>query len=243
MNTDNEVKAGFGRYMGRFFNRLVADTKGLEEFKQRPLNKAIAYAPSRMIDSAEELVLRWQKEQGDDIKSAHNRLPIILIAVDRDFTPTGRSEHSFQVTDSPLTVMKSDPKQRAFKVRTVGATHRTQVLIASHDTASAKSIASQLMLFIDAFENRRLTIDHTFSGITEQWVAQVESADTPVMSIPTGIKNLVMLTIDLRIKTTLPMYEAPKLGEANDGKGDPEDPNDLAGYLIYESTTYEQQFL
>lgn len=238
MNYESEVKAAVGRYLGRFFERLVPDTKGLEEYKQRPLSKSILFAPARLIDAAEELLSRYQRENG-----SHNLLPIMIVAVDRSFTPTGRADASFQVSDSPLTVMANDPKQRAFKIRTIGSNYRVQIAIFSHDVAAAKSIAQQLMLFVDALENRRAYVDHTFSGITESWAAHVSMPDNPVMNIQSQLKNLTILSVDMNVKATLPMYEAPKVGEPNDGKGDPSNPDDLAGYLLYESEEHVENFI
>lgn len=238
MNDDKEIKSSFGAYLVRFFDLLVADTKALEEFKSRQVSKAIAFAPARLIDSVDDMLAKWQKFSADGTtKSAHNLLPVMLVAMDKTFTPTGRSGSSYQITDSPFVIMKNDPKERAFKIRTISSDYRAQVVIFSQDVASARSIASQLMLFVDALENRRMSVNHRFSGIDETWIAQVSNPDNPVMNIPNGAKNLTILTVDFTIKTTTPMYSAPALGEPNDGKGDPLNKDDLAGFLLVELVT------
>ena len=67
--------------------------------------------------------------------------------------------------------------------------------------------------------------------------------DNPVMNIQSQLKNLTILSVDMNVKATLPMYEAPKVGEPNDGKGDPSNPDDLAGYLLYESEEHVENFI
>ncbi|NCC41888.1 MAG: hypothetical protein EOM21_21260 [Gammaproteobacteria bacterium] len=52
----------------------------------------------------------------------------------------------------------------------------------------------------------------------------------PASLVPTDHKNLTLLTVDLTIRANVPLYQAPKPGEPNDGQGDPTDPEDPAGY-------------
>ena len=51
-----ELKVGFGHYMGRFFDQLVPTTKPMAEYCRRPFKYAVMLAPARMIDMAEDLL-------------------------------------------------------------------------------------------------------------------------------------------------------------------------------------------
>ena len=88
------------------------------------------------------------------------------------------------------------------------------------------------MLFLDATPNRRFTARYRFAGQDMDWPVQIESPDAPAMNIQTEAKNLTILAIDVTLRPEIPLFDAPKPGEANDGKGTPGDPEDPAGYPV-----------
>jgi hypothetical protein len=243
MSMFDPVKIGFGNYLARFFNdALVADTKALESFKTRPLHKAILMSPSRLIDMVDDMLIKYMKLEKDSPNAVHNDLPVIIFAIDRTFTPTGRSG-AYQVADNPMVTLPNDPKERAFKLKTINEDMRAQVVIFAHDQNSARSIAGQLMLYADALANRNFGCVFRFSGIDDVWSARVESPDNAVMAIPSNAKNLTIMTVDLTIKAVIPIFEAPKETDLHDDKGDPNNPDDLAGWLMVDYDHHKETFL
>ena len=133
------------------------------------------------------------------------------------------------LADRELVTIPTDPKERVFGLRTVSGDIRAQIAIFAHDEPTAKSLASQFLLFLDATQNRRFTATYEFAGQTMDWPVQLETPDAPAMSIPSESTNLTILAIDITLKATVPLFDAPAYGQPNDGQGTPET-DDPAGY-------------
>ena len=224
------VKIGFGNYLGRFFNcGVVPTTKYLTEYAKRPLSKAILWAPGRMVDLAEDMLAAWMRDDSRGDPTSPYTMPIILAALAKDATQsqpdTGKSMASHEYV-----VIDGDPKDRLFLLRTFSADIRAQLAIAAHDEPTARALASQLLLWFEALPNRSFPATYRFAGIDLDWPVQVALPDMPASLVPTDAKNLTLLTLDLTLRANVPLYQAPKPGEPNDGQGDPNDPEDPAGY-------------
>jgi hypothetical protein len=224
------VKIGFGEYMTAFYNSLVPTTKPMQEYVTRGVGKSIAWAPARMIDAAEEMLASWQRNDTDSTDTQPAKLPAIIVAVAKDYTPTGR-DYTRQVAESQLVIIPEDTKERAFGLRAIAADIRAQVVIMAADEPTAKSLAAQFCLFLDAMLNRSFTARYTFAGMDMDWPVQIESPDAPAINVQAESKNVTILAIDLTLKAEIPLFDAPKEGEYNDGKGVPgtEDPS---GYPV-----------
>lgn len=233
------VKAGFGGYMEVFYNSIIPTTKPLNEYIQRGFSKSAVWAPSGMVDAAEDMLAAWQRNDTDSAPTKPAKLPVIIVAVARDYTPTGR-DFTRQVADSMEVIMPGDTKERAFGVRTVAGDIRAQVAIFAADEPTARSIASQFCLFLDAMPNRRFHANYTFAGVTQGWPVQIEAPDSPVISVQTGLKNVVIMAVDLTLKALIPLFDAPNEGEHNDGKGVP-GTDDPAGYPLVIDTIITQE--
>ncbi|AMK75626.1 hypothetical protein [Methylomonas denitrificans] len=224
------VKVGIGEYLSGFYASLVSTTKPMDEYIQRGVARSIAWAPSRMVDSAEEMLAAWQRNDTDSAPTRPPKLPVILVGMDQSYTPTAR-EYGAQIANSEKVIMPNDPKQRLFGLRTVFGDIRVQMVVAAADEPTARSIAAQLMLYMEAVPNRRVGYTTSFAGVSQYWVAMIESTDVPAAAIHTGVKNIVMLAVDITLKAQIPIYDAPKVGEPNDGKGVP-GTDDPAGYPV-----------
>lgn len=234
-----ELKVGFGHYMGRFFDQLVPTTKPMAEYCRRPFKYAVMLAPARMIDMAEDLLAKYlradiQKDFGSSTRP-HN-LPVILVAFARDVTPTGR-DYGRQIANADYMTFPDDEKGRVFKVRTVASDVRVQCAIFASDEPTARSIAAQFLLFVDAVENRRFWVDYEYAGFRVRYPAQLETTEALAPLTPTEANNLTVLAVDLTLKCTIPLISGPREGEPHDGKGIPGDEYDPAGYPIVEQMT------
>lgn len=224
-----QVKAAFGEYIGRYYQSVVPTTKPLEEFKVRGLAQCIAWAPSRMVDAAQDMLALW-------LRAEHNKptkppaLPSIIVAIAKDYTPSGR-DYTRQVADRQVAIIPGDPKERLFGIRAIAGDVRAQVAIFATDEPTARSLAAQLLLFMDATENRRFTAKYHFAGVETLWSVQIETPENPAMSIPSDAKNLTILAVDVTLRAQIPLFDAPGTGEPNDGKGTP-GTDDPAGYPL-----------
>jgi len=224
------VKVAFGQYMGRFYAGIQATTLPLKRYITRGLARSIVWAPSRMVDAAEEMHDQWLRAERDGVATRPQDLPVIIVAMARDYTPTGR-DYTHQVADPQWVMLPDDPKERRFKLRTIAGDIRIQIAIFASDEPSARSLAAQWLLFVDSTDNRRFMAEQTFAGIKTRWPVQIESPEAPVMSIASEAKNLTILAVDLTLHASLPLFDAPAPGDPNDGKGIP-GTDDPAGYPL-----------
>jgi len=224
------VKAAFGQFMGRYYASLTATTKPLGGFVARGLDKSIAWAPARMVDAAEDMLSLWMRADTTGAPTQPPEMPVILVAMARDYTPTGR-DYARQVADRQMVVIPGDPKQRMFGLRAVSGDIPAQVVIFATDEPSARSLASQLLLFMDATPNRRFVARHRFAGQDMDWPVQLETPDVPAVSVPNDARNLSILAVNLTLRAQIPLFDAPKAGQPNDGKGTP-GTDDPAGYPV-----------
>jgi len=222
------VKAAFGQFMTRYYAGLVPTTKPLEGYVARGAAKSIVWAPARMIDLAEEMLSLYLRSDIDQAATKPPELPAIIVAMAKDYTPTGR-EYTRQVADSMMVTIPGDEKDRIFGLRAVAGDIRAQVAVFATDEPSAHSLVAQFLLFLDATPNRRFTASYHFAGQDMSWPVQIESPENPAMSIQTDAKNLTILAIDLTLRAEIPLFDAPAAGEPNDGQGTP-GTDDPAGY-------------
>lgn len=224
------VKAGFGEFLRDFYAEVVPTTRPLVEFVERGFPYCVAWAPTRMVDTAEEMLSQWQRNDTHEGATRPPKLPVILVAVAKDWVPAGR-EFTTQVADPVSVTFPHDPKRRLFRMRTAAGDVRAQVVIFASDEPTAKSLAAQFALYLDSPSRRRFPAAYPFAGLEHAFPAQVEAPDNPASSIDTGSQNLTVLAVDLTLKCTVPIFMAPKAGEPNDGKGTP-GTDDPAGYPL-----------
>ena len=224
------VKAAFGEFMGRFYASLVPTTKPMESYVQRGLAKSIAWAPGRMVDAVEEMLSLWMRSDIENATTKPPAMPAIMVAMSKDYMPTGR-DYTRQVADREMVIIPSDPKERMFGLRAAAGDIRAQVAIFATDEPTARSIASQFLLFLDATPNRRFEARYIFAGQNMGWPVQIEAPDIPAQSIASEAKNLTILAIDLTLRAEIPFFDAPAVGQPNDGKGIP-GTDDPAGYPV-----------
>lgn len=225
------VRIGFGGFMGSFYASLVPTTPALQRFVDRGLKKAIMWAPSRMVDSAEEMLSAWQKNDTNSAPTTPPEMPVILVAMAKDYMAAGR-DFTRQVADSFPVVIPGDDKERVFGLRVAAGDIRAQIAIFSHESGTASSIASQFLMYLDTVHGRRFAARFTHAGVQSDWPVQVETPDVPFSNIQTDNKNITILVGDITLKASIPFYDAPKAGQPSDGQGTPGDSADPAGYPV-----------
>jgi hypothetical protein len=227
----NPVKIGFGEFMTAFYGSLVPTTRAMHEYCVRGVAKSIQWAPGRMVDKAEEMLDSWRRNDTDSAPTQPAELPVMVVAIADDYTPTGR-DFTRQVSESLSVMLPDDTKERVFGLRTIAADLRAQIVIFAADEPTARSIASQFALFLDVPANRRYTATYPFAGFDHEFPVQIESPDAPAINVPVdGVKNVKILALDITLKAEVPLFDAPKDGDPNDGQGTP-GTDDPAGYPV-----------
>jgi hypothetical protein len=224
------VKAGFGQYMARFYGELIATTRPLEEFVLRGVGKSVMWAPARMVDAAEDMLSLYARDDLDEGPTKPFAMPIMFVAMAKDYVPSGR-DFTRQLADTVDIALPGDDKNRVFGLRSVAADIRAQVVVAAMDEPTARSLAAQFVLYLDSTDGRRFSAPFTFAGEALDWPVVIENPDVQAIQVPTEAKNLTMLAIDLTLRATVPLIDAPKPGDANDGQGVP-GTADPAGYPV-----------
>ncbi len=123
------VKAAFGEYMGGFDASISANHQGIVgEVRHARLAKSVVWAPSRMIDAAEDMLSSWQRNDTDSTATKPANMPVIIVAMAKDYTPTGR-DFTRQVAESVMVMIPGDDRRSAFSAfyRPVAGDIRAQV--------------------------------------------------------------------------------------------------------------------
>jgi hypothetical protein len=219
-NFTDPIKIGFGQYLHRFHQGLVAATPALSEYVARPFSKAAVWAPGRMIDQVEEMLGSWRKNDNGGEPQPRPYLPVMIAAMSKDYMPAP-PEFSRVVPDDTYITLPEDTKGRVFKLRMVVADVRTQVAIIAQEEPTARAIALQLDLFCKSTENRRFYAPFTLAGMKEGWPVTLEMPELQAIANPQAdTKNMTILTVDIQMRATVPLLRSPGPGEPNDGKGE-----------------------
>lgn len=218
-NFTDPIKIGFGLYLHRFHQDLIASTPAMQEFAARPFSQCAVWAPARMIDQVEEMIASWRKNDNADDARPRPYLPVMIAAMSKDYMPAP-PEFSRVVPEDTFITLPEDPLERLFKLRMVTADVRIQVAIIAQEEATARSIALQLDLFAKTTENRRFYAPFTLAGFSEGWPVTLEMPELQGIANPPGEnKNMTILTVDIQARATVPLLRAPGPGEPHDGKG------------------------
>ena len=210
------VKAAFSGYMTRWYNGSVyGDTPAVKEFLQRGLARSMMWAPARMVDAAEDMLAAYRKNENGP-KGANSLLPVVLVAMAKDYNPTGSDMGGHQVRRQ-LIAFDEGPDASMYGYRQAEGDVRTQVLIMAGDEPSAKSLAAQFSWYVAQLGNRRFKVQHTFGQYSFELSATVETPEITFMAVANEQKNLTMLVADLTIRTLFPFLDAPMDGQPNDG--------------------------
>lgn len=229
----NQLKIGFGHYMQSFYQSLTPTTKAMEEFVARGVAKSIVYAASTMVDAAEDMLASWRKNDNTGDGKVSPFLPIMILATAKDYLPAS-GDYSIQVGEPQYVILPNDPKNRVFQMRQMQGDRRAQIVIFAADEPTARSIAAQFALHVSRYQNRRFSATYRFAGFDLGFPVQLETTDVPAISVATDQKNLTILAIDVSLRETIPLFNAPKVGEPNDGLGTVGNPEDPCGYPMVE---------
>ncbi|WP_321946592.1 hypothetical protein [Paraburkholderia sp. J10-1] len=225
MSLRTPLELGFARYLASYYETIFADTPGVEEFVRRGLERAIVWAPGRMIDQCELMLEQWRKVAAEDGPGLSSFLPVIIVSIAKDFTPVP-PDWGLSVGTPVDVVVDGDKYGRMYKARMSYNEYRGQAVIFAAEGQTAHSLAMQLHLYANGPHGRRFKHMHEVAGTTAEFPAVLEQIDLAGGLNPLEQRNITGLVFDLMIRAAMPIFQAPKEGEPNDGQPAP------AGYPV-----------
>lgn len=230
MTVDHEsfrtpLEIGLGDYMGEYHAALVGDTPGVDEFIQRGLARSIVRVPGRMVDRVEDMLKAWRKNENKPGPGQSPMLPAVFVGMSKDFAPV-TPDWAVAVGTPAFVEIPGDEHQRAYKVRVSVNEYRAQIVFAAAEPLSGHSLAMQFHLWANGPRGRRFTHVHRFAGMEHAFPASLENIDLGAVSTETEQKDVTLLVADMIVRASIPLFQAPKDGEPNDGKPAP------AGYPV-----------
>lgn len=231
------IKIAFGEYMSRFYETIVPTNPTIQKFCERGLSKSIAFAPARLVDTAEEMLNQWYKADiNSDGSTRLSKLPAIIVGVSKDVLPTAR-DFTRQIADEIEIILPQDTLNRVFKIKTIATEVRCQIVIFAHEEDTAKSLAAQFLLFIDGISNRRFKAHYDFYGYDLDFPIVLETPENPASEVKTDAKNITILTIDINLHATIPLLFHPLENQPNDARGNEKQPS---GFPITKRIKFNQ---
>lgn len=220
LSFDESLKEGFGRYMAGFHASLYPDTAAVLEFMQRDFSKAVVMVPGRMVDDVEAMLASWRKSNTSGTAQATPFLPLVMIAIAKDYTAASPDWAPRQLGDAQQVMIPGDALERVLDLQTTTREVRAQVVIAAADAPTASSIAMQFHAWCSKLENRRFPASYELAGVLTPWPVVLDTPDIVTISLsPEDQKNITCLAADLVLRPTVPIAKGPRPGEPNDGKG------------------------
>jgi hypothetical protein len=226
----DQIRAAWGLYMNRWFAELYANTKAVELYRQKPFAQAVMWAPSRMIDAAQDMLAAYRKNVNAP-EGTNAMFPIVLMAVDENFMGTGADWGGDHIARRLLQINEGGSW---YGYQHSMMDQRLQVVIIGSEGASTKSLAAQLATFIKRPSNRHFKASYAFGEYSIPAPITLETNRIDWMDVKTDLKNIKILAADIMLKCTMPVLDAPADGEPNDGTQ-----NNPPGYPVVQEVQHD----
>lgn len=226
------IKVALAEYMGRFKQSLVnthSDTNAVQDFDNRVLKSSIVYVPSRMVDATEEILSAWRKNTNANQAQSTAFLPVIAVAIARDYTPASPSQ-GMMLADPIDIKIPNYPDERNLKLEIIRGQLRVQVVVIAPDDSTAKSLIARFCHFVRRYDNRGFNALYRLAGVNESWFNVWDSQDIYPLSVTMQQSNVVIQKVDLLLNIAIPMVYGAS-ADANSGMGSGT-PNDPFGYPV-----------
>ncbi len=211
-------RIAISHYLCAWYAKLAADTPAMDEYINRGAAQAIAWAPDRLVDAADEMLDAYRRNDNEGPPGHKSKFPMVLVGMSRDYTPTP-GDRGRQMARQLIKINDDAPNNPAsiYGYRQAMGDKRTQIVIFAAESATATSLAAQFSLFIADVANRRFYADFVWGEYTARMPITLETPDIQFNEVPTDEKNICILAADLNFTITTPFFDAPKIGEPNDG--------------------------
>lgn len=208
------IKAAVGEWLGQFYAQFDPDTDALAEWAARGQRRAMIWAPTRMVDSVEEMLSSWRRNDNTGTPGTSAFMPVAFAAIAGEYSESP-GESGRPLTDYMPFSFPEDVKRRSFRLRMMSVDLRAQVVIVAPEVMSAMSFIGQLGHWVA--ERRTFKATFPFAGFNSRWSVQVLGEDRLAVPAPIG-EHMAVLSLDLRLRAALPLFYGPKGDEANDGQ-------------------------
>lgn len=216
------VKSAIGALLIDFKNWSMPDTKAFSHWKGLAVKDAIKVAPTRMIDDIEGMLSKYRQQETD--KGFVAPLPIMIIALAPMVSPPDISS----LKGIPYwldTMVPTDPKNRAIKLRTIAKQFRVQVAFVAAEGDTCQGVINQFCAYMQDDFKRRITARYTLGdGVEDDWHLTVIDNSLFPDSVPTGQNNMSVATVDFQLAGLLPQVVGLANDEGYDEYGDGVDP-------------------
>lgn len=204
------VKSAIGALMIDFKQWSMADTKAFHHWKGLEVKDAIKVAPTRMIDDIDSMLAKYRQQETD--KGFVAPLPVMIIALATMVSPPDIAS----LKGVPFwvdTMVPTDPRNRAIKLRTIAKQFRVQVAFVAAEGDTCQSVINQFCAYMQDDFKRRITAKYTLGdGVQDDWHLTVLENSLFPDSVPTGQNNMSVATVDFQLIGLLPQV----VGLAND---------------------------
>jgi hypothetical protein len=225
------VKIGLAGRLAQFYAQLEPTTPQLAEFTSRGLAQSLVWAPSRMVDQADDMLNSWRRNDASGTTTQAYSLPVMLFAVASEFTAADGAA-TVQVSDPQPVIIPSDPKERVFRLRVMSGSVRAQAVAFASNPGTAQSLMAQLLLWLAGTDRRRFDAVYRFAGINIPWGCSIQPPPDMASRVDTETSIVTALALDLDLLVQVPFYTAPGAADVNDGKGTDDDPDDPHGWPV-----------
>lgn len=164
-NNEYVLKALYQNVFVDFKNWLMADTKPLQQWKNR--KGSIKACSGRLIDDMEAMLKQF-RTKSDDVN-----LPVMLVAIAKITTPpdTALLRSIPYLRDG---VIDGDDQLRHIKYRAIAMSYRVQLAFVSPDSDSASSLMAQFVAYMQDDFKRRFEVEYHFAkDLTSKWAMTV----------------------------------------------------------------------
>jgi len=235
-NESDALKIGFGEYMGRWYSGLQSSTCAMQSFIDRGFGLSVQYTVGRMIDDVQAMLDSYRKNENTTVNNANSKLPVVLVAVAKDYTTTGGDWLGRQ---TPVEYVRITDEQDAavYKYSQSMYDVRVQVAFFAAEEATARALARSFGWFVNQYENRRFNQTYTWGEYELLIPVMIENPDLIFMNSATDQKNMTILSCDLTLKVTVPQLQSPEANSA-DADGSYHDPQ---GYKVVSEAVIENQ--
>lgn len=215
------LKIALAEYMGRFKQSLVntaLDTLAVQDFNSRDLKSSIVFAPSRMVDAVEDILSAWRKNTNANQAQSTAFLPVIAIAIARDYTPASPSQGPL-LGDAIDIKLPNYPDERNLKLELLRGQMRVQVVVIAPDDSTAKSLIARFCHFVRRYDNRGFDAVYRLAGVDDAWFNTWDTQDIYPMSVSVQQTNIAIQKVDLLLNVAIPLVYGASASEANSGIG------------------------
>jgi hypothetical protein len=214
------VKFALGEWLAQFHQQAYPDTPANAEWCARETKKACVWASARMVDTVETMLAGWRNNANNEPKvGTAAMLPVVFIAMATEYIETSPDQGRSSL--APIEIkFPGDPQDRLFRMRLMSADIRCQIAVVASEQASVMSLIGQLCGWTLERHTVRAVFPFEHLGITTAWPVRIVPAERMSIQTPLG-EHIKAMTLDLTIRASMPMFYAPKPGDATDGNTPP----------------------